>query len=165
MKKVIIMLMMLAPMAAFAQKFGHVDVQAIMQSLPELSKVNGELEALGKQYQNELQAMQEEIQRKSDEYEKTRSTMNATKQQETETNIQQLIQKYQQAVQDNQAAFEKAQREKLAPVQQKVFKAIENVGKAGGYVYIMQVGSTPFINPTLSKDVTSEVKAELNKMK
>lgn len=159
------MLLMLAPMAAFAQKFGHVDVQAIMQSLPELSKVNGELEALGKQYQNELQAMQDEIQRKSDEYEKTRSTMNATKQQETETNIQQLIQKYQQAVQDNQNAFNKAQQEKLAPVQEKVFKAIENVGKAGGYVYIMQVGSVPFINPTLSKDVTSEVKAELNKMK
>ena len=48
---------MLAPMAAFAQKFGHCDTQAILQSLPEISKVNGELEALGKQYAaNNIQA-------------------------------------------------------------------------------------------------------------
>ena len=47
------MLMLLAPVAVFAQKFGHVDTQAIIQSLPEVSKVNGELEALGKQYKYE----------------------------------------------------------------------------------------------------------------
>ena len=110
MKKIIVMLMLLAPMAVFAQKFGHVDTQAIIQSLPEVSKVNGELEALGKQYQNELQTMQDEINRKADEYEKTKSTMNATKQQETETNINQMIQKYQQAMQDNQQAFQKVRR-------------------------------------------------------
>lgn len=165
MKKILIALMMLAPMAAFAQKFGHVDINNIMQTLPELSKVNGELEALGKQYQNELQAMQDEIQRKADEYEKTKSTMNATKQQETEAMLNDLMQKYQQALQDNQTEFNKAQQEKMAPIQEKIYKAIENVGKAGGYVYIMQTGTVPYISDTLSKDVTAEVKAELNKMK
>ena len=165
MKKVLIAIMMLLPMASFAQKFGHVDMNNIMQTLPELSKVNGELEALGKQYQNELQAMQDEIQRKADEYDKTKSTMNATKQQETEAMLNDLMQKYQQALQDNQAAFNKAQQEKLAPIQEKIYKAIENVGKAGGYVYVMQTGSLPYISDTLSKDITAEVKAELNKMK
>ncbi len=165
MKKILIALMMLAPMAAFAQKFGHVDMNNIMQTLPELSKVNGELEALGKQYQNELQAMMDEIQRKADEYDKTKSTMNATKQQETEAMLNDLYQKYQQAQQDNQMAFSKAQQEKMAPIQEKIYKAIENVGKAGGYVYIMQTGTVPYISDTLSKDVTADVKAELNKMK
>jgi outer membrane protein len=167
MKKIIVMLMLLAPMAVFAQKFGHVDTQAIIQSLPEVSKVNGELEALGKQYQNELQTMQDEINRKADEYEKTKSTMNATKQQETETNINQMIQKYQQAMQDNQQAFQKAQAEKMQPIQEKIMKAIESVAKAGGYVYIMEkgMGQPIYISDTLSKDVTADVKAELNKLK
>ena len=161
------MLMLLAPVAVFAQKFGHVDTQAIIQSLPEVSKVNGELEALGKQYQNELQAMQDEINRKDEEYQKTKSTMNATKQQETEAAINQLFQKYQQALQDNQQAFQKAQAEKMQPIQEKIMKAIENVAKNGGYVYIMErgVGQPIYISETLSKDVTSDVKAELNKMK
>ena len=84
MKKLIVMLMMMAPVAVFAQKFGKVNTQTIMQSLPELSKVNGELEATAKQYENELKSMQEELQRQSEAYEKAKSTMNATTQQQKE---------------------------------------------------------------------------------
>lgn len=166
MKKIIIMLMLLAPMATFAQKFGHVDAQSIMQSMPEFIKARGELEALSKQYENDLKAMQDEIQRKADEYEKTKSTMNATKQQETEANINQLMQKYQQAYQDNQQDLGKQQQEKMAPIMNKITTAIKNVGKNGGYVYIMDVSAgIPYISETLSKDVTADVKAEVNKLK
>ncbi|MBR3470986.1 MAG: OmpH family outer membrane protein [Prevotella sp.] len=165
MKKILFMLMLLAPMATFAQKFGHVDLQAIQQSMPEISKVNGELEALQKQYTNELQTMYEEIQRKDQAYQQAASTMNETQKKEKETELQTLMEKFQQAQQDNAAAFQKAQQEKMQPIQEKIFKAIENVGKAGGYVYIMQTGSLPYISTTLSTDVTSAVKAELTKMK
>ena len=166
MKKILIMLMLLAPMATFAQKFGHVDAQSIMQSMPEFIKARGDLEALSKQYENDLKAMQDEIQRKADEYEKTKSTMNATKQQETETNLNQLMQKYQQAYQDNQQELAKQQQEKMAPIMNKINTAIKNVGKNGGYVYIMDVSAgIPYISDTLSKDVTADVKAEVNKIK
>jgi outer membrane protein len=166
MKKILIMLMLLAPMATFAQKFGHVDAQSIMQSMPEFIKARGDLEALSKQYENDLKAMQDEIQRKADEYEKTKSTMNATKQQETETNLNQLMQKYQQAYQDNQQELAKQQQEKMAPIMNKITTAIKNVGKNGGYVYIMDVSAgIPYISDTLRKDVTADVKAEVNKIK
>ena len=66
MKKIILMLMLLAPMAMMAQKFGKVNTQTIMQSMPEVSKANGELEAQQKQYANDLQAMQNELQRKAE---------------------------------------------------------------------------------------------------
>lgn len=166
MKKLVLMLMLCAPMAVFAQKFGHVDAQSVMQSLPEFIKARGDLEAQSKQYENDLKAMQDEIQRKSDDYDRTKSTMNATKQQETEAELQQLVQKYQQALQDNQQAFQKAQQEKLQPIMNKIMTAIKNVGKAGGYVYIMDVsGGIPYISETLSNDVTADVKTELNKLK
>lgn len=166
MKKLVLMLMLCAPMAVFAQKFGHVDAQSVMQSLPEFIKARGDLEAQSKQYENDLKAMQDEIQRKSDDYDRTKSTMNATKQQETEAELQQLVQKYQQALQDNQQAFQKAQQDKLQPIMNKIMTAIKNVGKDGGYVYIMDVsGGIPYISETLSKDVTADVKTELNKLK
>ena len=91
--------------------------------------------------------------------------MSETQKKETEAELNKLYEKFQQAQQDNANAFQKAQQEKIQPIQEKVFKAIENVGKAGGYVYIMQTGSLPYISSTLSKDLTTEVKAELNKMK
>ena len=159
-------MMLCAPLTVFAQKFGHVDAQAVMQSLPEFIKARGEIEALSKQYENDMKAMQDEIQRKSDEYDKSKSTMNATQQQEEKTNLQQMIQKFQQAYQDNQQALQKAQQEKMQPIMNKIMTAIKNVGKDGGYVYIMDISTgIPYISDTLSKDVTNDVKAEMNKLK
>lgn len=168
MKKVIIMLLALLPMAAMAQnaKFGHIDAQTIMQSMPEFIKVRGELEAEAKQYENELQEMQKEFQTKAEDYEKNKATMAPTMQESTEKNLQEMYQKIQQAYADNQQKIQKAQQEKIQPIMVKVQNAIKAVGKNGGYVYIMDVAAgIPYISETLSKDVSAEVKAELNKMK
>ena len=135
MKKIILMLLAFMPMAMMAQnaKFGHLDTQAIMQSMPEFIKARGEIEAEQKQYENELQEM---------------------------------YQKIQQAYQDNQQKLQKASQEKMMPISNKIQNAIKAVGKAGNYVYIMEVtAGIPYISETLSKDVSAEVKAELNKMK
>ena len=64
MKKLILMLMLCAPMTMMAQKFGKVNTQQIMQSLPDVAKANGEMEALQKQKENDLKSMQDELQRK-----------------------------------------------------------------------------------------------------
>jgi len=154
MKKIILMLMLCAPVATFAQKFGHLDSQALISSLPEAIKIQGELEAQGKIYENE---------RKAEEYDKTKSTMNETKKAETEKTLQDMYTKIQQQAQDNQTAFNKLQQEKLGPILDKVRKAIEEVAKAGGYVYIMEkaAGQPLFINDAISKDITAEVKAKL----
>ena len=166
MKKIIIALVAVFAVAtgANAQKFGKVDTQSIMQSLPELTKANGELQALAQQYDNDLKAMQEEIQRKFEDYEKNRSTMSATAQQQTESDLQALQQKFQEAYQQNQQNMQKKQEELMAPIQKKVLTAIENVGKAGNSTYIMQEGTFPYIGADV-KDVTPDVKAELNKLK
>ena len=74
MKKLILMLMLFAPMSMFAQKFGHINAQQVMNDMPEFVKARGELEATAKQYENDLKAMQEELQRKSEEYDKTKRT-------------------------------------------------------------------------------------------
>lgn len=164
MKKLILMLMLCMPLATFAQKFGHINAQEVLSSMPEFIKVRGELEATAKQYDNDLKAMQDELQRKAQDYDKNASTMNETKRKESEESLNQMYQKIQQTTQDNQQAFSKLQQEKMGPLQQRIIDAIKAVGKAGGYVYIMDVAQgIPYISDTLSKDVTAEVKAQLNK--
>ena len=154
------MLMLLAPMAMMAQKLGKVNTQTIMQSMPEVSKANGELEAQQKQYANDLQAMQNELQRKSEEYQKNQSTMNATKQKETETELQNMYNKIQQTYQDNQKALQDKSNELMQPILTKVRNAINAVGQAGGYTYIFEEGAAIFTGANV-KDVTSEVQAKL----
>ncbi len=166
MKKLILMLALLAPMSMFAQKFGHLNSQQIMNDMPEFVKARGEIEATAKQYENDLKAMQDELQRKAQEYEKTKSTMNATKQKETEDELMKLNEKIRTAYNDNTQALQKAQQEKMQPITVKLVNAIQAVGKAGNYVYIMDVTSgIPYISQTLSEDVTAKVKAELAKKK
>ena len=167
MKKIIIMLMLLAPMATFAQKFGHVDTEAIVQSLPDYSRAKGEVEAVAKQYENELQESQAELQRQAEDYDKKKSSMNATQQQEMEQKLNDMYTKIQQQYQQSQQEIQKAQQEKMQPILNKVRQAIETVAKSGDYVYVMDVaaGSVLYINENISKDLTAEVKAQIAKMK
>ena len=160
MKKLVLMLMLLAPMTMMAQKFGKVNTQTIMQALPDVAKANGELEALQKQKDNELKAMQEEFQRKADEYQKGASTMNATAKQQKETEVQGLQQKIQQAYQDGQQELQKKSNELMQPIVAKVRAAIDAVGKAGNYTYIFEEGAAIYTGSNVL-DVTKEVQSKI----
>ena len=160
MKKLILMLMLFMPMATFAQKFGHVNAQEIMASMPEFIKARGEVEAQAKQYDNDLKAMQDEFQRKADEYQKGQSTMNATAKQQKETELQGLQQKIQQAYQDGQQELQKKSSELMQPIVAKVRTAIEAVGKAGNYTYIFEEGAAVYTGTNVV-DVTKEVQAKI----
>lgn len=165
MKKLLLVLMLIAPMAVFAQKIGVVDYDAVGQALPEYAKAEGDLKAMQTQTQNDLKSMQDEIQRKYDEYQKSASTMNATQKEAKEKELNDLSQKYQQTVQQKSQEMQKAEQEKIQPIQAKVVQAINNVGKAGNFACIMMKGSMPYISATLCTDVTELCKAEVLKIK
>ena len=161
MKKLVLMLMLLAPMTLMAQKFGKVNTQTIMQALPDVAKANGEMEALQKQKENDLKSMQDEFNRKADEYQKGASTMAATMKQQKETELQQLQQKIQQAYQDGQQELQKKSSELMQPIVEKVRAAIEAVGKAGNYTYIFEEGAAVYAGSNVV-DVTKDVQNKLN---
>jgi len=163
MKKLVLMLLMFAPLTMMAQqKFGHVNSQEIMQMMPEFTKAKTEIEALQKQYEADLQSMQDELKRKSEAYDKESASLPDNIKQRREAELQEMYQKIQQSFQDNQQALSKASQEKMSAITTKLVDAIKAVGQAGGYVYIMDVASgIPYISTTLSKDVSAEVKAKL----
>ena len=153
---------MFAPMATFAQKFGHVNSQEIVQAMPEFTKARTDIEALTKQYEADLKSMQEELQKKSEAYEKEQASLPANIKERREKELQDMYQKIQQSYQDNQQARAKEQSERMQAITTKVLDAIKQVGQSGGYVYIMDLtGGIPYISTTLSTDVTSQVKAKL----
>ena len=163
MKKLFLALMMLLPMAAMAQaKFGHVNTQEIIQLMPEFTTARNEIEALTKQYEADLKLMQDELQKKGEAFEKEQATLPDNIKQRRQQELQDMYQKIQQSYQDNQQALQQAQQEKMQAITTKMLDAIKAVGTEGGYVYIMEMGSgIPFINTTLSTDVTAQVKAKL----
>ncbi|MBQ9216289.1 MAG: OmpH family outer membrane protein [Prevotella sp.] len=142
-------------------KFGHVNTQEIMQALPDVTKAQNELKALAEQYDADLKSMQDELQKKADAFDKEQATLPENIKQRRQQELQDMYQKIQQSYQDNQQALAKAQQDKMQPIQQKVMDAITAVGKEGGFVYIMEIGSQLYISTTLSTDVTAQVKTKL----
>ena len=69
----------------------------------------------------------------------------------------------QQSYQDNQQSLQKAQQDKMGAIQQQVLDAVKKIGEAGGYVYVIDTnaGAIPFVNTTLSTDITAEIKKSL----
>ena len=162
MKKVLIMILMLAPLAAMAQKFGHVNSQEVIQAMPEYTKAKTEIVALQQQYEADLKGMQDEFTKKVKDYEANANTLPENIKQRRETELQEMDQKIRQSYQDNQQALAKASQEKMSAITAKVVDAIKQVGDAGGYVYIMELnGGIPYISNTLSTDVTAQVKTKL----
>ena len=142
-------------------KFGHVNAQEIIQALPEFTKAQNEFKALQEQYEADLKSMYDEFQKKGEAFEKEQATLPENIKQRRQQELAEMQQKIQQSYQDNQQALAKAQQDKMQPIEKKVMDAITAVGKEGGYVYIMQLGSQLYISTTLSTDVTAQVKTKL----
>ncbi len=161
-KKLIAMLFLMAPLALFAQKFGHLNSADIIQLMPEYTAAQTELQNLEKQYTNEIQMMESELAKKAEAYEREKATLPVNIQQRREQELQELYGKMQQYYQQSQQELQLASQEKMAMLTEKITKAIKEVGVAGGYLYIFDVASgIPYISETLSTDVTSAVKAKL----
>lgn len=163
MKKLIMMALILAPMAVFAQKFGHVDSSTIIQLMPEYTSAQTELNTLQKQYEDELKYLQDELQKKSDDYEAQAATLPDNIKQRREQELNDLYTKMTQFYQDSQQNLQNKSQQLMQDITGKVLKAIQSVGEENSYICIFDKsdGVIPFINTTITDDVTDKVKAKL----
>ena len=165
-KKILLLLLLAAPLNLCAQKFAHFDYATIMQALPDYKAATTELETLYKKYQAEIENMQKELQTKAEKYQKedtdaTPENIKARHNQE----LQDMYQRLQQAQNDNSEAFQKAQETKIKRVTQKVMDAVQAVAQEGGFVYVMDKNAAQaagiVINETISTEVTALIKTKL----
>jgi len=163
MKKILFAaIMLLAPLAISAQKFGHFNAQEIMEAMPETATMRTELQTLAKQYEDDQKRMEEELTKKQEEYQKEAANLLENVRARREQELNDLYQRYMQSRQDNANAFQKAQMEKLQAIQDKLLEAVKKVGEEGNYIYIMDTGgAVPFINTKLSTDVSADIKRTL----
>lgn len=124
----------------FAQmKIGYVNSQEILAELPEVKQAEANLKSLEQQLQRKGQKMIEELQKKYQDLErKQKQGLIAPKQLEEEAQkLEQEKLKIAQFEQEMRDQLLKKQQELMAPVLEKVQKAIEVVAKENGYTYIL----------------------------
>ena len=162
-KKLLLAVMVAAPMCLFAEvKIGTVDTQEVFTLMPELKTAQASLEEVNKKYQTEYKALQEEFNKKYTEFqaldENTPQSIKDSRARELQENSQK-IQNFQQMAQQDLA---KQQETLLAPISEKIQKAIQAVGAEGGFTFIYDL-SIPAVIYTGNGavDATPLVKAKL----
>jgi len=163
MKKILIAILMMAPLSLCAQKFAHFNSADIIPNMKEYTTAQEELKAMEKQYSDDLKLMQDELQKKSEEYQKEQANLLDNVRQRREQELNDLYTRLQQSFQDNQAALQKTEAEKMNEIREKVLAVVKKIGEEGGYVYIVDTsgGVIPYVSTTLSTDITAQVKKEL----
>ena len=165
MKKILVVMLMLAPMSIFAQKLAHFDMSKVLPEMAEYQTASADIQKLQSQYQEELERLQKEYTTKAEELQKLSEDRNAA--QAILQSKAQDLQKMEQSIQDfynaSQQDLQKQQGEKMEIIQTKVMAAIRKLGEAGNYVYVVDIstGAIPFVNEALSTDITAQLKAEL----
>lgn len=136
MKKIILILAVFAPMMAFADKLGYVNTAELFQSMPEVAKVRAQMDTINSQYEAQLTMMQEEFQKKVSDYQSAQATMPDGIRQMKEQELQEMQQRIQTFYQTADQDIQKKQQELIAPIQDKMLKAIQAVGDKDGYTFI-----------------------------
>ncbi len=162
-KRLLLLVLLCAPLSLLAQqKFGYFSSQAIIPTMPEYTKAQSEVQTMQKQYEDDLKRMQAEFQKKLTEYQAQADSLPENIRTRREQELKELDERLGQTYQDNQQALQKASSEKMQAITKKVLDAVAEIGKADGYIYIMDEGAgIPYISKTLCTDITPKLKAKL----
>lgn len=162
-KIALIVVMFILPLGAMAQaKFAHMNSQEVITAMPEFTKAQADLDAMSKQYQEEMQRNQEEFQKKYQEFLAQADSLPKNIAERRQKDLQEMAQRQEEFQQEAYQSMQKAQQDAMTPIYKKLDEAIQAVGKAEGVVYIFDLARTPipFVSAQ-SIDVTGKVKAQL----
>jgi outer membrane protein len=153
--------------AQTAYKFGHIDSQKLITSLPESENAQKALEAEGKSIQDQLEVMEVEYNNKVNDYmnneklpagdpKKWSDIVKADKEKE----IQDLGRRIQEFQQTANQLIQKKREELFKPILEKVDKAIKDVAKDNKFTYIFDIATLLYFSEE-SIDITPMVKTKL----
>jgi len=161
----IIALVVFVSFSGMAQnfKFGHINSDELIQTLPEFDTATAQLEKYRQELVNYLELMGVELNNKSDAYQKESKNLTdlvrQTKEQEL-IDLNRKIQEFQASAQEN---LQNKQIELFQPIYTKVDKAIKDVGKENGFLYVFDIakGSLLYFDETKSTNVLALAKTKL----
>ena len=164
MKKLFILLgVILGVSTVSAQKFARVNLQEVVVAMPEFEQAQKNLEAFGKDLQEQMEQIQVEFNNKLADFQKNQATMAASVKQMRQQELEQLQQRFSEFQQIAQQDFQKKQAELIEPVQKKAQEAVNKVAKANGYIVVFDVSvpSLAYIDEAQTTDIAPLVKKEL----
>ncbi|MBK5202995.1 MAG: OmpH family outer membrane protein [Prolixibacteraceae bacterium] len=147
-------------MNAQTLKFGHIDTQALIQTMPETAIAQKSLQTQAKGLEDQLGTMQKEFQTKLSEYTQSTDSLTDLVRQAKEQELQDLQSRIKAFNGTAQQNLQKKQTELMKPVLDKANKAIADVAKEKGLIYVFDT-NTVIYKSSASLDLLPLVKSKL----
>ena len=146
-----------------AQKFARINLQEIVMAMPKTAEAETNLNALQKDWVEQLEQIQVEINNKYADYQKNQATMTAANKQVREKELVDLQQRLQEVQQLAQQELQKKEHELMEPIQKEAQDAINKVAKANNYIAVFNtaIPSLIYVDESQLVDIAPLVKKEL----
>ena len=126
--------------AASAQKYIVVDSEKIFRSIAQYNSAISTLDAMARDYQSKVDAAYAKVESMYNTYVSQKQSMTEAARVAQEQAIlaeERKVAEYQESIFGNDGLMMKKRIELIQPVQQKVFKAIDDYAKSGGYDMVL----------------------------
>lgn len=147
--------------ASAQSKIAHINVQKLMSEMPQMKAAQAEIEKLGKTYETDIRNTYQELQNKTQLYQ---SEANAKSNDENQKRMQELAGMEQNIMRAQQVASQEIEKKKielLEPILKKANDAIQKVGRAQGFQYVLDSSAGSGVILADGKDILADVKKEL----
>ncbi len=166
MKRVVLTLAVLGfAFSSMAQRFGYVDTDFILESIPEYQSKQQQLDEISVQWQSEIEKMYAEIDRMYKDYQAEQILLTDDMKRKRE---EQIIEKEKEAKEKQKQRFGfqgdlfKKRQEFTKPIQDKVYAAIKEVADARGYAVIFdKAGTLTMLYTSAKYDLSEDILDEL----
>jgi len=161
----LIIVIVFAGQSAMAQnyKFGHINSDELIQTMPEYDSATVKLEKFRKELVNALELMSVELNTKNEAYQKESKNLSDIVKQTKEQELVDMNKRIQDFQTNAQTQLQNKQTEVFQPIYAKVDKAIKDVGKENGFFYVFDVakGALLYFDETKSVNILPLVKTKL----
>ncbi len=160
-KKILLALAVSLPVCAFGQaKFAIVNVDAIVEMLPETLDAKNKIDEASKTYEEENNRLAAEINKKVEEYQALPASTPLAIRERRQQEIQDLDSRFQAFLLNAQEDLANLKEELISPIRLKVNEVIKQVGADQGFDMIIPAGSALYTGASFT-DITDEVKTRL----
>ena len=156
---------MFAGQSAFAQnlKFAHINRNELIQAMPEFDSARVTLEKLNTELTNAAELLQVELNNKYEAYLKDGKNLTDLVRQTKEQELQDYQRRLTEFQTNAQTQMQEKQVALFTPITEKADKAIKEVGKSNGFIYVFDLSQPQIVyfDDTKSTDIMPLAKAKL----
>lgn len=143
------------------QKFGYINSQELIVSMPETDSVQSKVSTLAKDLENQYNAMQTEMITKTQELQSNLNTLSETVRKQKEKELYDLQARIEEFNQSANQELQTKQQELMAPVFEKARTAINKVAKEQGLTAVFEVTALLYQNDSQMVNLLPLVKQSL----